>query len=585
MGDPNTIVKCVMHDAECQTSSEMDNSVKKHCFRSCTVLCKFDGGNPKPRRTTCEWVRCSICMHWFHPECVSLPLDESEGFWTCPTCRNVPEDVTDLKDTVSNLQMTIQTLLEIVKRNNATISQLAADQRDNLCGIRKIQATIDDRFPQAPPVPAKSLLIGDSLIKHVKAKNDNLIVVSNIPKISNVLNELANYSDLNSAYLVIGTNDCKGKADPVEIIQNFKLLLNEVKKKAEKVYLSSITPRTDDAEVQQKINTVNQMLVTLTNEEKVHFLNNDENFLYRNNAVDNSLLLLDGCHLSHQGVLRLMGNLGLQDLMCSTLAPPKNAAKVMTPEPWNKVAGNSNKTSEIAVSNTDQNVARATLPPPAPPAPTPPTTKRRIAFHGHQHPLSNFFPCDIEIYDKCFANSESAYQYRKALEYAEWEVAAEIAQCTRAIDAKRLGDKITTNEHWWGMRESVMVEILNEKAKQCPEFRNTLLASDGNSLVEDTTHEFWGRGKHGKGHNKLGVLLEILRTNIPTSSQIYGKNNQSRRSKQYRGKGPNPSYDPGCGFCGERGHSSDVCGHGRPIKCRHCDSFGHKQKRCWFKSH
>ena len=206
-------------------------------------------------------------------------------------------------------------------------------------------------------------------------------------------------------------------------------------------------------------------------------------------------------------------------------------------------------------------------------------------FKGHKHPLSNFFECNIDIYGKHFASTEAAYQYRKALQYEEWQLADEIAQCERGVDAKRLGDTIYTDQDWWDIRQSVMMEVLQAKARQCPEFRNTLLASKGNSLVEDTVHDFWGKGKNGEGCNKLGTLLQALRSNLPP---------EQKPTRQVRSHSNPASYgrptnfgrrDPGCGYCGEPGHSSDVCGHGRPVRCRHCQGFRHKEKSCWYKKY
>ena len=35
-----------------------------------------------------------------------------------------------------------------------------------------------------------------------------------------------------------------------------------------------------------------------------------------------------------------------------------------------------------------------------------------------------------------------------------------------------------------------------------------------------------------------------------------------------------------CFFCGEGGHTTSICGHGRPITCHNCDRTGHKACVC-----
>lgn len=554
-----------MASVSCQTESV--GSVK-HALRNCTIECPFNGNDPKPRTPSlCEWVRCCLCTHWFHPTCVSLPQEETEGIWTCPTCRNIADDISSLKDMIN-------VLLDIVRRNNHSLTQLVSDNLETQTVIKNLRnSSCAEISPLKEPVtPSRSLLIGDSLIKHIKSKTDDLEIVSDVPLLDDVTAQLNTFNKFDNIYLVTGTNDCKGDADPENIGQKFKVLLSEAKKKANKVVLSSITPRADCSVTESKIKMVNQKLIELANEENVTLINHEENFLYKNNSLDTSLYQPDKCHLSHQGITRLLGNLGLQDIASSSLN------SLVTSDPPRKLpssAKNARKSPATSLSNTvpQKETGPRQRPPPPPPAPSPPKRGRQIKFQGHRHPLSNFFTCDIELYGRTFKSSEGAYQYRKALEYEAWSTAEDIAECSRAIDAKRMGDKINTDQHWWSLRQSVMLEVITAKASQCPEFRNTLVASQGNMLVEDTAHEYWGRGKTGNGQNQLGLLLESLRSDLPEP----WINTKPRRVEDN-------SRDPGCGYCGERGHNTSVCGHGRPIKCRNCQGHRHKEKMCWFQS-
>ena len=558
----------------------MDLPAARHPSKNCTVTCKYDGENPDTMaKGKCYWVRCCLCVHWFHPDCVSLPQDETEGVWTCTSCRCIADDVSTLKKTVNSL-------MELVRKCYSTIAEMDASHKDLCKAIKDQQSS-----PVLPPLPSidnkpkLSLLVGDSLIKNIQSKNEHLVVTSNVPKVDDVTVELEKSEKVDSVYVVCGTNDCKGKDDPQVITESFRRLMNQAKTTASKVHIASIPPRTDDPEVQKKIDTVNQLLVVVANEEKVSFINNDENFTYKNNTADLSLLQLDGCHLSHDGILRLTKNLGLQDHTRSTLKPPKTFHSRQTAKPWNDVVNDKGMPDTQQSAAECHGIATSWKPPPPPPSPPrqnhAPRTK--VLFQGHKHPLSNFFPCEISLYDKQFMSAEAAYQYRKALQYHDWDRAEDILNCKRAVEAKRLGDDISTDQQWWDIRQSVMMEVIRQKARQCSEFRNTLLASQGNVLVEDTVHEFWGRGKQGDGQNKLGTLLQALRSNMPALVPPKRDNQRRPRRNDYQ---PNRiSRDSGCGFCGERGHSSDVCGHGRPIKCNHCNGFRHKEKQCWNKNY
>ncbi len=59
----------------------------------------------------------------------------------------------------------------------------------------------------------------------------------------------------------------------------------------------------------------------LTNEESVHFVNNDNNFQYRDESPDTNVLLPGyGLHLTAIRTKRLLANLGLADMATSYLS-------------------------------------------------------------------------------------------------------------------------------------------------------------------------------------------------------------------------------------------------------------------------
>ena len=80
---------------------------------------------------------------------------------------------------------------------------------------------------------------------------------------------------------------------------------------APSVKLSSVittTRRTTDI---QRRNTLNDQLRANCEENNATFVDNDNNFTFRNGAVDNAAFANDGLHLSNSGVDRLLSNLGL----------------------------------------------------------------------------------------------------------------------------------------------------------------------------------------------------------------------------------------------------------------------------------
>ncbi len=125
------------------------------------------------------------------------------------------------------------------------------------------------------------------------------------------------YKDLT---IVCGINDSATKRPVDKIVEDCKATLAIAKTKALQVHISSILTRTDQRADLAKIETISQLLVALANEEEVCFVNNDNNFRYRDNTPDESLLLPgDNLHLTAIGTTRLLSNLGLADMAVSRL--------------------------------------------------------------------------------------------------------------------------------------------------------------------------------------------------------------------------------------------------------------------------
>lgn len=266
-----------------------------------------------------------------------------------------------------------------------------------------------------------------------------------------------------------------------------------------------------------KVDNVNQLMVTLANELNVQFINNDQNFRYQDNSIDETLLLPgDGLHLSPQGVKKLLQNLGLDDRAKSNFGNgPTNR--------WKHTKDQKKETHQK--HNMDQQKQQdSTAPSAAPPPPQRPGRSKAnvdksqtFYFRGGENPCSNFYHVrkGLPIYGEHFHWSEQAYQYRKAVEVGDWQAADDILQAKSAKEAKDMGNKVdVSNSDWHNIKERIMYEILSLKIKQCSELRMLLIASGDKELVERTNNPFWADGPDGKGLNTLGKLLMTLRTQV-----------------------------------------------------------------------
>ena len=59
-------------------------SLSQKCCNTCTVTSKHRNSHPM--------TRCSLCMVWFHNQCVRLDKDEPVSVWLCLSCRQIPKD-------------------------------------------------------------------------------------------------------------------------------------------------------------------------------------------------------------------------------------------------------------------------------------------------------------------------------------------------------------------------------------------------------------------------------------------------------------------------------------------------------------
>ncbi len=127
--------------------------------------------------------------------------------------------------------------------------------------------------------------------------------------------------------IVCGTNDSSTKKLVEKILKECRDMIIAAKAKTVKVHLSSILPLMDERANMVKIDTHNQMITILANEEGVEFLNNDKNFRYRDDTIDEQMFLPgDQLHVTNAGITgitHLLNNLGLSEMAESKLGKGK----------------------------------------------------------------------------------------------------------------------------------------------------------------------------------------------------------------------------------------------------------------------
>ena len=522
-------------------------------------------------------VQCCLCAIWHHYDCVGLKKNDAVGVWPCLSCRMMPSQIRSLQKDISQLMRTNYEL----KQSLENIHQLLLTKQTTGVSSDDTDSDDDEDEEEEDEVePSGTLLLGDSIIRNVRAKSDDLKVNSisgakfcDLKKILKSINpKKEKYSDM---YIICGTNDLATKKTVDKIIKDCATVIQLAKQRATNVHLSSILPRNDERVEVTKIDAFNLALVTLTNQEDVEYINNDKNFLYRDNSIDITMLSSDGLHLSALGTERLLSNLELRQK--AEIANVLQKATVMSQSAWDKPLPAIQ--SPPPMPSLPCNSPRDTQPPASK------TMRNPLMFKGAKCSFSNFFPVPIKIWNIHFKSTEHAYQFRKAIEMGQHAIADDILRAPTGWKAMDIAESITTNDHWSSIKQSVMYQLLQVKAEQCSVFHQDSMASKGQTLVENTTHEFWGKGQTGDGLNMLGRLLMVLREKLPDSPPPapHSQSPYPTRPHQayHRRSFPTSrSQQPRCFNCGERSHNINTCRHRSPLQCYLCKSYGHKQKYC-----
>ncbi len=79
--------------------------------------------------------------------------------------------------------------------------------------------------------------------------------------------------------------------------------------------------------------------------------------------------------------------------------------------------------------------------------------------------------------------------------------------------AKRIADQeLHTQTDWYHYKQDIMSELLMVKIEHCCAFKDALLQSGNDELIENTDNEYWARVHSDNGSNMLGRLFMQIRS-------------------------------------------------------------------------
>ena len=288
-----------------------------------------------------SFVRCVMCMKTAHASCANEEGNDIIWSWTCNTCRKMPSGIEKCSNNISSLTSVVQKLsskldttlskidsLEQVIRTQASDLQMLQTTNDGLTAqlysvntkceeLCKMNSALSKKLHEQPHNKAdnKPLLIGNSIIKHIKPAPGSNLTVRCMPGacIDDIKSSLDSTNDkFSSICLVVGSIDvATQQANSDNLMNKYQGLIKKSLEKSENVSISSILPRSDKKDFKKVIDETNKKLKDYCDKiTNCHFVNNDGTFKLANGDV-NLPLLDDGHHLSDQGSKQLVKNLKL----------------------------------------------------------------------------------------------------------------------------------------------------------------------------------------------------------------------------------------------------------------------------------
>lgn len=140
-------------------------------------------------------------------------------------------------------------------------------------------------------------------------------------------------------------------------------------------------------------------------------------------------------------------------------------------------------------------------------------------FDGEFRYLSNFAIYPTEYEGILFPTSEHAYQASKSLIIEERKTFL-LPQNKEPGKAKHLGRKLTLRPHWDGIKNDVMLVIVQDKFNRHLDIRQKLIDTAPAELIESNFwHDKWYgvctcEKCNGKGLNWLGRILMKVREDL-----------------------------------------------------------------------
>ena len=131
------------------------------------------------------------------------------------------------------------------------------------------------------------------------------------------------------------------------------------------------------------------------------------------------------------------------------------------------------------------------------------------------HATFHYQPNAIVIDGETFAGSEQYYQAMKSFGQPDHDMAKAAIRIADPMTAWHLGQHYSIRPDWRSVSAAVMTKAVTAKFTQDKGLQQLLLSTGEHPLVQlKPSDAYWGTGRENNGRNKLGAILQQLRTAI-----------------------------------------------------------------------
>lgn len=125
-------------NTEHESSERKDSASHDHDSSKCCDLCII---NKKKSKRKADMIRCSLCMSWYHEQCMGIGKGEPVGLWLCVSCRKVTQDIRSeiscLKDDVDILKISTNQILSAVNELATKLDNCIGGINDRITALNR----------------------------------------------------------------------------------------------------------------------------------------------------------------------------------------------------------------------------------------------------------------------------------------------------------------------------------------------------------------------------------------------------------------------------------------------------------------